>query len=158
MQDPYQYPKLRWPIDISMEVVEGQEVILLNCPLGIAEQPLGLIAGVGPLLGTFDGQRSIEDIANQFAAQQISPELLNELVKMLDDHFYLESPRFYEQEQQVKKSFLAAPVRDAALAGLSYAAHPAKLGAELDGYLAMGAQVSPPSPGPMIGLMAPHID
>ena len=151
-------PKIRWPIDIHTQEVEGQHVIILNCPVGIAKEPLVLIASVGPLLGKFEGNETVEEIANAFSQQGATPELVLELAKLLDTHLFLESPNFYAREKEVKRKFKESDFREAALAGLSYPKDAAVLEVEIDKYLALGKSIQVKSKKPLRCLVAPHID
>ena len=153
-----QKPKIRWPIDIHTQEVEGQLVIILNCPIGISKEPLVLIAGVGPLLGQFEGNKTVEEIANEFSQHGASPELVLELAKLLDTHLFLESPSFFAAEQENKKKFAESNFREPALAGFSYPSDAGILELEIDKYLALGQSVQVKSKKPLKCLVAPHID
>ena len=62
MADPYLNPLLRSPLDVRFEKAEGQEIMLIRCPLGISTTPIGLIPAVAPILAYFDGTHSVEEI------------------------------------------------------------------------------------------------
>lgn len=158
MNDPYSYPKLRSPIDMRLEKVEGQEVLLLNCPLGISPAPLFLVPAVGPILSCFEGALSIEEITAQFSQYGVKRELIRELAALLDKHLFLASPNFFSAQQAQKEQFRLSPVRPAALAGSGYPALSAELTREIDGYLSLPCDTSLDSEAPLIGLVSPHID
>jgi AmmeMemoRadiSam system protein B len=158
MTDPYRYPKLRWPIDIRMEHLEGQQVLLLTCPLGISPQPLVLVPGVGPILSRFEGTLSIDEITEQFAPYGIKLELVRELASLLDKHLFLANANFFAAEKNQKDQFLAAEVRPAALAGAGYSAVPEELTKEIEKYLAYANGMNSTPSGQMTGLVSPHID
>jgi len=158
MATPLDSPKLRHPIDIRLERLEQQEVLIVSCPLGISVQPLVLNAVVGPILGHFEGNLSVDEITARFAAYGLRRETVIELVALLDQHLFLATPRFFTAERAARESFLASPVRPAALAGTSYAGSRAELQREIDSYLALGLAPRPVPERPMIGLISPHID
>jgi len=137
MTDPYRYPKLRHPIDLRLEKLEDQEVLLLNCPLGISPAPLLLVPAVGPIISCFEGKLSIEEITAQFAQYGLKQEVIRELAALLDKHLFLASPNFFAAEKAVKEQFRLSPVRTPALAGSTYPALPAELLTQIDGYLAL---------------------
>lgn len=151
------YPKLRWPLDIRQEVINQQQIVVLRCPLGISEQPLGLFAAVAPLLSRFTGQESREQIAAHFSVAQ---KLVDDLVELLDQNLLLESPRFFEFEKEVHSRFKNSHTRRAALAGLSYPDSAGELRAELERILnhAASGTIIRPTNEQLICLKSPHID
>ncbi|RIL09765.1 MAG: AmmeMemoRadiSam system protein B, partial [Proteobacteria bacterium] len=163
----YQYPKLRWPIEIRIETFQNEEILLISCPLGVSEKPLALVPAVAPILQLFEGQLSIDEILAKFAPYGIQRELLNQLVEMLDQNLYLATPRFFAAEKEIREKFTAAKVRPAALAGYGYSADPGELERQIDKFLEVSkldlngqGQPLPPqnSYGAMQGLVSPHID
>jgi AmmeMemoRadiSam system protein B len=85
--------------------------------------------------------------------------VLNELIRILDEKFFLANARFFAAEQRLRETFLQSSVREAALAGLAYPAQPRELAALVEGFLANPApldqHVGDAEP---LCLMAPHID
>jgi AmmeMemoRadiSam system protein B len=154
-------PRLRWPIDIRPQSIDGQEVLVLLCPLGVAEQPLCLIKAVGPLLASLEGQASIEELSARFAPYGVRREMLQQLVSLLDEHLFLAGPRFDGAERLVRSAFREATLRPAALAGLGYAPTAELLSRELAGYLDAhsGPRVlTAGTSSELVALVAPHID
>ncbi len=158
MSNHLQYPKLRWPLDLRIEKLAGQEVLIMRCPMGIAEEPLLLVAAVAPIVACFEGQLSIDDIHGKFREQGLQRRLITELVELLDQRLYLASPRYYIAEKKIKEDFLASPLRPAALAGSGYARDAKKLQAEIDSYLATATPQFQARPAQMLSLVSPHID
>ncbi len=158
MYDPYQYPKLRWPLDVRVEKAEGQEVIVLNCPIGISSQPMILPAALGPVLSCFEGKLSVTEIVDKFREYQLSPDLVQQMITLLDEHLYLATPRFDVAQKTVIEDFRQSPVRAPALAGRGYPAQPDGLRALVDGFLASGQRALIQPQGKLVGLVSPHID
>jgi len=158
MNDPLKFPKLRWPLDIKFEKVEGQEIFLMRCPIGISKEPLLLVPAVAPIVGSFDGSQSVDAIVSKFSSYGVNLELVNELVGLLDKHLFLESPLFLNAQSQVRLDFKNAAIREAALAGLGYSADAASLKRELKGYLAAGSAAKKAHTGQLLCLISPHID
>jgi AmmeMemoRadiSam system protein B len=157
MNDPLLFPKLRWPISLSIEEFEGQQVLLVNCPLGVST-PLGLVPAVAPLISRFDGSISIYELANQFADNGATVEIIQQLIDLLDQNHYLETPRFTEAHRALQQEFRSAPSRRASRAGYVYEASPEALERQLNDFLKLGDEITPRLQGGMMGLMAPHID
>ncbi len=139
-----------------MHPLEDGEVLLIRCPVGLTEKPLALIPAVAPVLARFDGQHSVDHLVELFAEQGLSKKLVQELRSMLDEHLFLESPRFFEEKEKILKNFREQSLRPASRAGLVYAADAEKLTRELDAYL--GEDIFPMPEDPMDCFMAPHID
>ncbi len=157
MSDPLNYPKLRWPIDTRIEKIENQEVLIISCPLGIAERPLLLVPAVAPIISCFDGTLSLADISARFAQYGVREELVKDICSLLDSHLFLLSPRFANAAALVREQFKNSRDRPAALAGLSYPSNERDLRLLLEGYIpAPSAQAL--SDSPMIALVSPHID
>ena len=155
--DALNFPKLRWPIDIRQETINQQEIIVLRCPLGISEQALGLFAAVAPLLGRFSGQESCQQIAAHFS---VAPQIVNDLVQLLDQNLFLESPRFFEFEREISTRFKNSRIRRAALAGLSYPDSTAELRTEIERILghATPEKLASIDHRQLLCLKSPHID
>lgn len=156
-QNPYIYPKLRSPLNISIEQLPDQRVILISDPLGIVSQPLGLIYDIGPVLGCFDGVHSTESILGKFQGLGLTPPILQNLIQLLDSSLFLETPKFFSAAAELKSTFQKAEIRQAALAGLGYAASRDTLEVELDRYLVGSPKINLPN-SEMIAIVAPHID
>jgi MEMO1 family protein len=159
-----EYPKIR-AVEVFPVEQQGQTLICLRDPSGLAPEPLALGTGAYFIVTLFDGRTSLLDIQAAFAKRfgdVIPREKLDELITALDRAFFLDSPAFREREQRVREEFLAAPDRPAALAGLCYEKDPAKLRLELAAFFD-----PPEGPGrvptvrksaSLSGLIAPHID
>ena len=156
------YPKLRWPLDLRIERFDGQEALIIQCPLGISEKPLLLVRAVAPLVTALDGSQSLAGLvtkfSSQFHSQSASEKLIRELVTLLDAHLFLEGPRFWEAEKNIKQTFRESQTRSAALAGLSYPATQDDLSKLVSGILCEAGAREAPTDKSLACLMAPHID
>lgn len=153
-------PKLRWPLDIQLHDAGGQQVLVLQCPVGISDKPLLLVPAVGPIISLFDGTLSREEILARFAPHGLTEKTLSELIGLLDQHLFLASPRFFAAGQEAREAFERADVRSPALAGRSYPADTEQLRMLVDSYMKDAAVVTVPaaSGGFASCLVAPHID
>ncbi|HYK65365.1 MAG TPA: AmmeMemoRadiSam system protein B [Patescibacteria group bacterium] len=159
-----EFPKIR-AVEVFPVEQQGQTLICLRDPSGLAPEPLALGMGAYFIVTLFDGHTSLIDIQAAFAKRfgEIIPrEKLDDLIAALDRAYFLDSPSFREREQRVREEFLAASDRPAALAGLCYEKDPAKLRLELAAFFD-----PPEGPGrvptlrksaSLAGLIAPHID
>jgi AmmeMemoRadiSam system protein B len=152
-------PKLRWPLDIQRHSSGSENVIVLTCPLGITEKPLVLVSGVAPLLGGFDGRKSIDELAQDFAKVGVQRSVIDQLLKLLDEHLFLENERFLSAREKSKNDFLNAQVRPSSHAGLTFSSDPQELIKEIDSFLSVPpALENIPSITPLATLVSPHID
>jgi len=153
-----EYPKLRWPIDIRLEEIEKEQVLLITCPKGITGTPLALVAAVAPVVTCFDGSASVDEITSKFTEYGLKKETVIELVNLLDKNLFLDGPEFDKAEKKSVEDFKQLAIRPAALAGRSYSADMAGLQDQLDKHLLHSYQQSATKKGPLLGLIAPHID
>src|SRR5271167_5206510 len=126
-------PKIRAVEAFPVEQ-QGQTLICLRDPSGLAPEPVMLGMGAWFIVTLFDGRMSLKDIQAAFAkrfGEMIPLEKLDELIAALDGAYFLDSPAFHARERRVREEFLASPDRPAALAGLCYEKDPAKLRLEL---------------------------
>jgi len=160
-------PRIR-PVEAFPIEHQGQTMICLRDPGGIAPDPVMLGAGAYFIVTLFDGTNTIFDVQAAFTGRfgQIIPSAtIAELIEALDLAGFLDSSAFAERLERVRGEFSRAPIRQAAFAGLSYDADAVRLRAEIESFfIRPGApgQVPPAStaaPAPAIaGLIAPHID
>ena len=156
-------PRIR-PIEAFPVQQDGKTLIYLKDPLNLAT-PIG-ISPVGYfLLAHLDGRHAIVDIQaayNQRFGALLMGDELKGFVEMLDQHYYLQSERFNEYQQQVIDEFRRRPSRAPAHMGGGYRSEPVELTAQLEGYF-----LPPKGPGlPSAAhgarapkaIVAPHID
>jgi AmmeMemoRadiSam system protein B len=156
MDTTFTRPKLRWPIDMSMHTLDGQQVFVVQCPIGISSAPLCLMPGFAPIVVQFDGSRTNDEIVAQFAPQGLTQEILQQLVQHLDDHLFLANARFFSAEKMTREAFEGSPVRPAALAGGGYPVDKGSLEALVTGYLEPFEV--PHEKRSLSCLITPHID
>lgn len=157
-------PKIRGVEAFPVEQ-QDQTLICLRDPSGLAPEPIMLGMGAYFIITLFDGKTSLSEIQSAFAkrfGENIPLEKIHELIAALDRAWFLDSPAFAERELRVREDFLRTPERPPALAGLCYENDPAKLRLELAAYFdppdGPGRAPAAQNPGPLSGLIAPHID
>jgi AmmeMemoRadiSam system protein B len=157
-------PRIR-PVEAFPVEQDGQTMIGLRDPTGLAPDPIVIGMGAYFLITMFDGSHDLREIQAAFASrfgEMLPTERLQELIAALDGAYYLDSPAFRERDRQVREEFLALEDRPAALAGMCYATNPAALRNELAAFFdpPEGPGRAPGrNPGKRLaGLIAPHID
>ncbi|HLN82813.1 MAG TPA: hypothetical protein VK355_04295, partial [Candidatus Binatia bacterium] len=157
-------PRLRPVEAFPVQQQDGRTLIYLKDPANFAT-PLG-ISPVGYfVLAQFDGRHSFTDIqeaySKQFGSLLMSEELAS-FVAMLDEHYYLDSPRFRQHQNATVLEFRRQSTRAAAHVGGVYKTAPTELKKQLEGYFAAsggpGLPVSRNSAKRPSALVAPHID
>src|SRR5215475_7255283 len=120
------YPKLRYIEAIPVEV-EGETRIYMRDPLNLASGPLLIPPITYFIISHFDGYHSFVDIQEAFARQfgHVLPrDKIQELIGQLDQHYYLDSERFAQRQQEVLEAFHRSSVREMAHADTCYSSQP----------------------------------
>lgn len=156
-------PKLR-PVEAFPIEADGRKVIGLSDPAGFTDSVLLLPLPLLDIVSLFDGEHTILDIQATYVRRHgelLFRERVAEIIGMLDEHGFLDSPRFAERRRQTEEEFQRRPTRPAIHAGKAYAGDAEALTAEIDGFFAPPA--GPGSPGvasspSLEAIIAPHID
>jgi hypothetical protein len=158
------YPKLR-PVEAFPAHQNGQQVLCLRDPLHYAESILFVPMGLIPILSLLDGSRNLKDIQADLGRETgegVPSDQIQEVVNLLEEHFFLEGDRIQTRRAELEGSFLAAHLRAPFLAGRGYANDPAELSTAIDGFFSHPDGPAPPEnpgAGPSVkGVLAPHID
>jgi AmmeMemoRadiSam system protein B len=145
--------------------INGQDMTCLRDPLGLAEQPIFLNEPQAFLVSLMDGTNSLRDIQTSFfrhTSELLPVDVLERLVKQLDEHHYLKSPSFQIYYDSLVQEFLRSPTRPARHAGFAYEGSEPALRRQLDGFYTCpegpGPIAGPDLSQPLRGLIAPHID
>ncbi|MEZ5963515.1 MAG: AmmeMemoRadiSam system protein B [Planctomycetota bacterium] len=157
--DAPQHPRLR-PLEVRRHVEAGCPGVVVTDPLGLAPGTCFIPETLLPIVGRFDGERSVADVEREVRARghAVPDGFVGDLVRQLDEALLLASPRAAAAERAACDAFLAGhdgarPARHAGSAG--YPSDAAALRARL------ATMVPPPTardlPAPR-GLVAPHID
>jgi len=160
----YEYPRLR-PVEAFPAELQGRQVLCLRDPQQYCGGVVYLPTQTASILGLFDGQHSLLDIQAAFVRRfgsLLFREQLLDVVRSLDEHYLLDSPRFAARRIAVEEGFRRARSRPASLAGKSYPVERDALRQQLDSYFAAadGPGTTPPTPAAsgLAGLVVPHID
>ncbi len=143
----------------------GKQGIALRDPAGFTESVLVLPLPLLDIVSLFDGEHTLLDIQEIFMRRHgelLFKERLDEILRSLDEHGFLDSPAFARRRQAIETAFTGSQTRPAAHAGSAYAGEPAALRQQIDGFFA-----HPEGPGMardaggsarVQGIIAPHID
>jgi MEMO1 family protein len=145
---------------------EGQRFLALRDPAGYTPSVLMLPGALLEIVSLFDGDHDVAEIQRAVCRQlgeDVDIARIEELVRGLDTHGFLEGPAFEARRGQVDGAFLSAPTRAATHAGGAYPADGRELRAMFDGFFAPpdgpGAIDGAGAKGPRLrALIAPHID
>jgi len=150
------------PIEIVPISHQGQDLLLLRDPSGVAGEPLIVSRASLELLRYCDGRHTVRDI--QLAAARASGRILPSdqvcafFAKLEEKHF-LASPAFDQHREALAREYATWSARPAQFAGTAYSADQAILLRELDALYAgtAGLPTRPLVDWPG-GLAVPHID
>src|ERR1051326_9211048 len=134
-------PRLR-PVEAFPVEHEGRRVIALRDPAGYTESIVMLPGPLLEIVSLFDGEHTLVDV--QAAVMKRHGELITaaeieSVVASLDEHGFLQSPRFAARQAAIEAEFRAAPSRVASHAGGAYPGEPDELRRTMDGYFAAPA-------------------
>ncbi len=156
--EPPTHPAFR---RLDMHAVDQgeQRGVVLTDPLGIVDEQAFVPEGLLPVFSLFDGERSTQEIQAELEDHHgdgVPAQLVENLVRQLDERLLLLSPRFDAALAEAAASFAALTARPARHAGSAgYPADPTSLREALESIVRR-----PPEPvrGSPRGLVAPHID
>lgn len=157
-------PRLR-AVEAFPVQMNGQDFVCLQDPQNLAEQPIFLNKALVFLVSRMDGNHTLRDIQADFfrATGEILPmENLEGLVNQLDEHHFLDGPRFRDFYRDLVQQYRDAPSRPARHAGSAYKAAAPSLVSQIQSYFAHpegpGTELIPDAAKPLRGLISPHID
>ena len=159
-----EYPKLRYGLEAFPVDHEGQRMVLLRDRIGFSDAPILVSPMVAELLMRMDGKNSVRDLQTHYmrrTGELLFSDKLEAILKLLDDHFFLENERFLERAGEEVARFMRDPIRRMQHAGKSYSADSKELTKQLQSFF------DPASGGPgypaeeaghheVMGLVAPN--
>jgi len=164
MEKERAYPKLR-QLDVIPTEISGQKVFALRDPLNLSGKILFLPYHAFFIVSLFDGQHSITDIQVEFMrrfGELIYREKIYEIIGQLEQHYLLESERFWNAQNQIMADFKKATLRPMALIGEAYADDREEVKNMVNSFFYPPAGPGLPEasfpPKNLIGVVAPHID
>ena len=165
MEDKNLRPHLRYVEIFPFKGEEGRKLFALRDPQQISPHVLGIPPEVAGALQFLDGTRTLNEIQAAYKHQwkrEFPLGHLTELVRALDEAYFLVSDKFRRQFKSLVDAFQKAEVREAYHAGGGYATDPVGL------HESLRQHFSPPrGPGypdgvnsgrQIRGMIVPHID
>lgn len=143
---------------------DGQQGYCLRDPQRIATNTLILPPAAFFIASFFNGNSSIEDIAEECTRQfqqPISTQDIESIVSRLDDELFLESEQFQHAVSVLEREYFDAPLRPAFHAGGAYEGDAPVLEKRLESLLGSIDATDDPLPADaqtLTGLVSPHID
>lgn len=144
---------------------EGQRAIALRDPAGFTSSVVVLPGPLLEIVSLFDGEHTVADAQAAVMRRHgrlVTAAEIEGVAASLDEHGFLDSPRFAARVTAIEHEFRAAPTRPAAHAGGAYHGEPDALREAMDAFFAPPAGPGPigaPARGtPVRGVIAPHID
>ena len=161
------HPKLRDGLEAHQIEHSGEKMFLVRDRIGYTGDNLVFSPAAIHILANMNGSNSLRDLQADFmrkTGRLIPMEELQDLVKTLDEHLFLDNDRFRSLAAKEISEFLGNPVRKMRHAGSSYPAESGKLREKLRSFF-RPENGGPGFPGvsgensrKMVGLVAPHID
>jgi AmmeMemoRadiSam system protein B len=142
---------------------DGERLMVLRDPAGVAGEGLGLSPGAFWVAAQLDGTRTPQELLTYARDQgaELGPAELTALLDALSEAGFLEGPTREAQRVRALREYRAQPARPPSCAGAVYPADPAELRGALDELLALPAGADPadlPAARPVRLVVAPHID
>jgi hypothetical protein len=144
---------------------EGARVVALRDPSGLTPSVVLLPGPLLEIVSLFDGEHTLVDVQAAVMRKHgrlVTAAEIESVAASLDEHGFLETPRFAQRQAAVEAEFRAAPTRPASHAGGSYADDPDELRRAMDDFFT--AEVGPgpiamkAKGAPVRAIIAPHID
>jgi len=157
-------PAIRPVESIVVPDREHGRVLVLRDTQGVTDANAVIPPVLVPVVARFTGRATCEDIAREASKDvggEVPVEVVVRLAEELERGLFLEGTAFRDARARVERSFAEASVRPASHAGGAYHADPVKLRRYIDHSClakAEAARATPAERGPMVGLVAPHID
>jgi AmmeMemoRadiSam system protein B len=157
-------PRLR-PVEAFPVDAGGKKGIALRDPTGFTESVVVLAPPLIDIVSLLDGEHTLLDIQELVMrryGELLLRERLEEILTMLDEHGFLDSPAFARRREAIEAGFRASLSRPAAHAGTAYAGEPDALRRQLSELFTHPEGPGLPEPGGGGGrvhaILAPHID
>ena len=149
---------------------DGERLVVLRDPTGVAGEGLGLSPGAFWVAAQLDGTRTPTELLQhaKTSGAALGAAELSALLDALAEAGFLEGPTREVQRERSLREYRAQPARPPSCVGSVYPAEPGALRAALDGWLELGGgRGGGPPPdgaaaalpaGPVRLIVAPHID
>lgn len=156
------FPRLR-AVDPQWIEYQGQQLLYLRDPMGLAEESVLIPQPLVPILGLCDGTRDAAAIQTAFMLRsgiQLTQEAVADIIAQLDMALLLENGTYQRAAARALQDYREATHRPPSHAGLVYPDDPDALSAAFQEY----CDKAPPEDAPyapnarLVGMLCPHID
>ncbi len=139
---------------------DGETLMILRDPSGIAGEGLGLSPGAFWVAAQLDGSRTAAELLQhaKTSGASLGSAELTALLDALAEAGFLEGPTREAQRLRSLREYRAQPARPPSCAGSVYPADPSELRTALEGWLALDAGAGALPAAPVRLIVAPHID
>jgi len=157
-------PALRPVETIVVPDKQHGRVLVLRDTQGVTAAHAVIPPVLVPVVARFTGQATCEQIARDASAEigaEVPVDAVVHLADELEKGLFLDGPTFREARARVEREFAESPVRPATHAGGAYHGQRGALERYIEEAClakAQGARARPAGGGPMVALVAPHID
>ena len=156
-----EYPKLRL-LEPQLVDYQGQRMIYLHDSLGIARDGALIPQPLAPLLSLCDGTRNVVGLRSGLllrTGNTLPENVIVQILAQLDDALLLENGAYQDAAAQVMRRYRQARHRPPSHAGPVYPTNVAELERAIADYCAETPfSASEVPPGPLVGMLCPHID
>lgn len=153
-----EYPLIRTLNAIPVSQGERQ-LVLLEDPLGIAEQPILIPPLVTPLLVLCDGTRNLSEIKSGLASMyglEVTLEEIQRWLEFFNDAALLDNEVFHSRKARALESYRSAQARPMSLGDEIYPSRKNSLSQKLNAYLDHAQRTN--KNHQISGMICPHID
>ncbi len=151
-------PSLRNDIELMPSPDPNQPGLLIRDPYRYSNAMLIVPPVLVPALAFLDGEKTALDLQaflTRHIGQVVPSEVVNDFVRALDDHGFLQSEKFHARREASLDEFRNAAQRKPAHVGSAYPLEPHAITEQLAGYL-RSANVQA-NHGKLTGIAAPHV-
>lgn len=156
--DPEIKPRLLWPLEFERVLHDGQVQVILKDPRGVVPQQIAVAEDLLPIIVRFDGERTVQEIAEEGRQWGVTAQLVMAIAGKLDECLYLEGPRTRQRLAQMLESYRSQPIRESCLSGAVFPASADKLKEMITSWGHASVQSCGGDLGQVVGVVSPHID
>jgi MEMO1 family protein len=152
-------PPLRQDLEILPYEDDGKQLLVMRDPAGYGTEMVVFKPEAWALFSLFDGKQTISELQREIfkgTEVHVDADQILDIVKMLDDYYFLQSERFEEHRMIEDEKFLSAELRPAVHAGVSYPETSEELKSLLDDLMESDTS-DLPDEAP-VAILTPHID
>lgn len=151
-------PPLRSDLNLQMTEYEGNQYVLIQDPLGYADDSIAVSYAFYMLSQHFNGDTTYSEFEDILKSQGINSdfELIFDLINHLDESGFLYSENYIKKRDKIESEYLISTFRPSICAGNVFPETPHELTEYLDSFFQKVDKES--IPGNAKSIIVPHID